>query len=208
MATNPTNRRAFHPAVSILSWLVFAMAVEFCSPHQLVWVAVVAGGLVLPREAARRFLRLAWKAKWLWLALVLLYAYTVPGTYVGGGAYSPTYEGIHAGGLRAARLLVLLAALARLLVEFTPQQLAGGLYVLAAPLDWLKFDRRALAVRLALTWDQVDKMPKKFNWLEELGAPSTPLQGPDEIRLVLPAAGPCDGGLFLGACLLLAVSLA
>jgi energy-coupling factor transporter transmembrane protein EcfT len=208
MAIDPTNRRAFHPAVSILSWLIFAIAVECCSPQQLAWLALAAGGLVLTREAARRFLRLVWKAKWLWLALMLLYAYTLPGTSIWEGAYSPTYEGFQSGGLRAARLFVLLAALARLLVEFTPRQLAGGLYVLAAPLDWLEFDRRALAVRLALTWEHIDKMPQERNWLDELRGSSKLLEAPDEIRLILPATGPSDAGLLLAACLLLAVSLA
>lgn len=208
MATQTKNRRELHPAVSISSWLIFAIAVEICSPHQLIGLALVAAALVFQCEAGLKFLRLLWKARWLWLALLLLHAFTVPGIYLWGGAYSPTLEGLQMGGLRVARLVLLLAALARLLVELSPRQLAGGLYLLATPLDWIKFDRRAFAVRLALTLEQIDKMPQKHNWLEELKSPARHTGSPEEIRFTLPAAGPHDAGLFLAACLMLAVSLA
>lgn len=207
MAISKKDRREFHPAVSISSWLIFAVAVELSSPHQLPWLALAAGLLIFQHVAWQRFVRLLWKAKWLWFALVLLYAFTLPGVYVWQGAYSPTYEGMQAGGLRVARLVLLLAALARLLAEFSPPQLAGGLYLLAKPMDWLNFDRRALAVRLALTLEHVDGQPKKRNWLEELKSPAEPAAGPDEIRLVIPSAGPHDAGVLLAACLMLGTSL-
>lgn len=208
MAIQTKNRREFHPAVSISSWLVFAIAVEICAPHQLSWLALAAAALVFQRAAGLKFLRLLWKARWLWLALILLHAFTVPGIYLWHGAYSPTLEGLQMGGLRVARLVLLLAALARLLVELTPRQLAGGLYLLASPLDWIKFDRRAFAVRLALTLEQIDRAPRKHDWLEALKSPGKLIESPEEIRLVLPEAGPYDAGLFLAACLMLAVSLA
>jgi energy-coupling factor transporter transmembrane protein EcfT len=207
MAISKKDRREFHPAVSISSWLIFAVAVELTSPHQLLWLALAAGFLILHRLAWQRFVRLLLKAKWLWLALILLYAFTFPGVYVWQGAYSPTYEGLQAGGLRVARLVLLLAALARLLAEFSPQQLAGGLYLLAKPLDWFGFDRRALAVRLALTLEHMEGQPKKRNWLEELKSPVEAAAGPEEIRLAIPSAGPHDAGVLMAACLMLGTSL-
>lgn len=207
MAIQTKSRREFHPAVSISSWLIFAVTVELAAPRQLPWLALAAGVLVLHRQAGQRFLRLLWKAKWLWLALLLLHAYTQPGVFVWQGVASPTHEGLLAGGLRVARLVLLLAALARLLTEFTPRQLAGGLYLLSKPLAWLGLDRRALAVRLALTLEHVETRPQKRNWLKELESPTQPVPGPDEIRLSIPSAGPRDAGLLLTACCMLGASI-
>jgi hypothetical protein len=208
MARSNQDRREFHPAVSISSWLLYAMAVEFSPPGHLPWLALPALGLLLHRDAARRFLQLVWKSRWLWLALMLLYAYTLPGVPTWQGHASPSLEGLQVGGLRVARLWLLLAALARLLVEFTPQQLAAGLFVLVRPLAGLEFDRRALAVRLALTLDQVQNAPPSQRWMERLRAAGTSAAGPEEIRLSLPAAGVHDASLLALAGLLLGFVLA
>ncbi len=208
MAIQAKSRREFHPAVSISSWLIFAIAVEICAPNRLDWLALAAAILLISREALQRFLRLVWKARWLWLALILLYAFTMPGVYLWSSVYSPTIEGLQMGGLRVMRLMLMLAALARLLVELTPRQLAGGLYLLAAPLEWFKFDRRAFAVRLALTLEQIDRMPTRQNWLEALKSPGDMTGSHEEIRLAMPEVGSHDAGLLLAACLLLVVSLA
>lgn len=207
MAISNKNRRGLHPAVSIFSWLVFALAVECAPPSQLAWLAVPAIILLFHREAAPRFLRLAWKAKWLWLALIGLYAFTLPGVYLWQGNYSPTIEGLYAGGWRVSRLLLLLVALAWLLAEFSPHQLAGGLYVLTAPFERLGFDRRALAVRLALTLQHLQAKRAERDWLKALRPSAEPAEGPEEIRLQLPAVSVYDGGLLLSACTLLGISL-
>lgn len=207
MAIYDKNRREFHPAVSILSWLFFALAIELASPSQLLWFAFMAAFLLARRQAAQRFVRLLWKARWLWLALVLLYAWTVPGTLVWPSDYSPSREGLQAGLIRVARLVLLLAALARLLSEFSPQQLAGGIYLLAKPLAWLGLDRRALAVRLALTLEYMEHPPQGRNWLDELKSPLDVAAGPDEILLSVAQAGLRDTLLLVAAVVLLGAVL-
>lgn len=208
MARSNQDRREFHPAVSISSWLLYALAVELSSPGQLGWLVLPALLLVLRRDALQHFLRLLWKAKWLWLALMLLHAYTLPGIALWPGYGSPSLEGLQAGGLRVARLLLLLAALARLLVALTPRQIAAGLFVLARPFGLLRLDRRALAVRLALTLEQLQQPPPRRRWLARLRAADALAGGPQTLSLSLPAIGVHDVGLLALAAALLGLSLA
>jgi energy-coupling factor transporter transmembrane protein EcfT len=196
-------RREFHPAVSIFSLLVFVVAVESAATMRLPWLAVAALLLLARSEAWRRFVRLSWKARWLWLALFLLHAWTVPGVLVFPSDWSPTYEGLQAGLLRIARLLLLLAVLARLLVELSPQQLAAGIYLLSKPLGWLGLDRRALAVRLALTLEQMEQAPMQGNWLERLKSPPGHSDESAEMHLTVPHVSVADLGVMLAALALL-----
>lgn len=189
MALQNKNRREFHPAVSISSWLIVAIAIELASPSLLPLFGVLAAFLLLHGEAAYRFARLLWKARWLWLALAMLYAWTIPGTLLWPSEYSPSKEGLQAGFIRISRLALMLAALARLLSAFPPAQLAGGLYLLAKPFSRLGLDRRALAVRLALTLDHLERPAGKRRWLEELKTPFEAAAGPDEIRLSIAQVG-------------------
>jgi energy-coupling factor transporter transmembrane protein EcfT len=208
MAPHNENRREFHPAVSISSWLIVAIAIELATPSMLLWFAAAAAFLLARGEAARRFVRLLWKARWLWLALVLLYAWTVPGTLLWPSDYSPSREGLQAALVRVARLALLLAALARLLSEFSTRQLAGGIYLLAKPFARLGLDRRALAVRLALTLENLEQPLKKRAWLDRLGSPFDTVAGPEEIRLSVAQVGLRDALVLFAAILLLVAVLA
>lgn len=208
MAIDQKSRRGFHPAVSILSWLVFALAVELAAPSHLFWLSFPAVLLVSSRQTLERFAVLVWKARWLWVALLLLYAWTVPGILLFPSAYSPTEEGLSAGVLRVGRLLLLLAALARLLSEFKPQELAGGIYILARPFESFGVDARALAVRLALTLEQVERLPKLGNWLALLKPQTLQAKGADELLLVIPAAGMKDNFVLIAAIAMLGLVLA
>lgn len=208
MATHDDNRREFHPAVSIFSWLIAMLAIELAAPFQLVWLTLPALALLAQGAAARRFARLMWKARWLWLALLALYAWTVPGTLLWPSDYSPTREGLESGLIRISRLVLILAVLARLLSEFTPAQLAGGLYLLAKPFAGLGLDRRALAVRLALTLEQLEHPAKGRKWLDELRAPARMAEGPEEIRMLVAEAGFRDVALLFSAVAMLYAVLA
>jgi len=208
MATQTPSRREFHPAVSIFSWLIFAVAVEYASPARLQWLVVAALLLLASREVWSRFARLAWKARWLWLAMLALYGWTVPGILLWPSEWSPTRAGLEAGILRMERLVLLLAALARLMSALTPPQIAAGIYLLSAPLAWLGLDRRALAVRLALTLELVEKMPKPANWLDKLKLPPTLLEKPAEMHLSIPRVAAWDIGVLVSALALLGVASA
>jgi len=208
MASHDKNRRAFHPAVSISSWLIAALAIELAAVHLLAWLAAAALVLLADASALRGFARLLWRARWLWLALLALYAWTVPGVLLWPSDYSPTREGLEAGLIRMLRLVLMLAVLARLLAEFTPVQLAGGLYLLAKPFAALGLDRRALAVRLALTLEQIERPERNRNWLAELKAPAAKSAGSEEMRMVVTQAGWKDLLVLIAAIALLGLVLA
>lgn len=208
MASHDKNRREFHPAVSISSWLIAALAIELASSHQLAWLAAAALVLLADARALRGFARLLWRARWLWLALLALYAWTVPGILLWPSDYSPSREGLEAGLVRVARLVLMLAVLARLLAEFTPVQLAGGLYLLAKPFAALGLDRRALAVRLALTLEQLEQPDRNRNWLAELNVPAAKSAGPEEMRMAIAQAGLKDVLVLFAAIALLGLVLA
>jgi hypothetical protein len=107
-----------------------------------------------------------------------------------------------------ARLALLLAALACLLSEFSPRQLAGGIYLLAKPFARLGLDRRALAVRLALTLENLEKPLEGRAWLDRLGSPFDAAAGPDEIRLSVVQLGLRDALVLFAAIMLLIAILA
>jgi hypothetical protein len=152
--------------------------------------------------------RLLWKARWLWLALVAIYALTVPGTLLWPSEYSPTREGLETGLIRVARLVLMLALLARLLAEFSSYQLAAGIYLLAKPLSLLGLDRRALAVRIALTLDHLERREKRRNWWEELKSSEDMVAGPDEIRISVAQIGMLEVLMLCIAVMLLGIVLA
>lgn len=206
MATQTPSRREFHPAVSIFSWLLFAIAVEYASPTRLQWLVVAAMLLLASREVWNRFVRLAWKARWLWLAMIILYGWTVPGILLWPSEWSPTRAGLEAGILRIERLVLLLVALAKLMSVLSLPQIAAGIYLLSAPLAWMGLDRRALAVRLALTLELVEKTPKAANWLDNLKSPPTFLGNPTEIHLSIPRVAAWDVGILMSALVLLGLA--
>ena len=207
MAITEKSRRAFHPAVSILSWLIFVLAVELADTEQLILIAPVAGLLLVRQRTFAQFVSLVWKARWLWLALLLMYAWTIPGMLVLPYEYSPTQEGLSAGLLRIGRLILLLAALARLLEEFNPQQLAGGIYILTKPLVMLGLEPRALAVRLVLTLEQVKRQPRGGKWIEQLGVKVDQSAGTDEIIVYMPSVGLKDSLVLFVALVMLGAVL-
>jgi energy-coupling factor transporter transmembrane protein EcfT len=187
MAINPTHRRALHPAVSILSWLIYALAVEWASESVLVLITVLTAIVYgTQRDAVPAFLRLLRRSRWLLLSLGLLYAWTVNGVWIWPalGGLSPTLEGLTMGGERILRLMLLLAALALLLHRLSSGDLVYGLYLLTKPFAKIGFDRRAFAVRLALAmeWARSRDTVKKWRMMDGLElAMSQTESGPEEI---------------------------
>jgi energy-coupling factor transporter transmembrane protein EcfT len=164
-----------HPAARLLAWCGWAVAVEIAAPSRLAILAVAAAtAFLFPfiRPHAGRLLR---RTRWLLFILFVAYALTLPGAplWPAAGWASPTLEGVQGGALRVARLVLMLLGLAVLLATTARPRLIYGLYVLARPLAWLGFDRRAFAVRLGLTLDYVDRdaqTPKRAHWLDALAA--------------------------------------
>ncbi|MHB1145401.1 MAG: hypothetical protein ACYCZS_10925 [Thiobacillus sp.] len=162
-----------HPAARILLWCGWAVAVERAALSPLIILAVASATAFLFAPVRIQLLRLLRRTRWLMAVLLLAYAYVLPGELLWPalGWASPGVEGLQQGTLRTGRLVLMLAGLALLLASTTRPRLIYGLYVLAMPLAWLGFDRRAFAVRLGLTLDYVERAPKPAHWLEALRAP-------------------------------------
>ncbi|MDO9466239.1 MAG: CbiQ family ECF transporter T component [Thiobacillus sp.] len=162
-----------HPAARILLWCGWAVAVERAAQTPLIFLAVAAATAFLFAPVRLQLLRLLRRTRWLLLVLLLTYAYLLPGTawWPALGWASPALDGVQQGVLRVGRLVLMLAGLALLLASTSRPRLIYGLYVLARPLTWLGFDRRAFAVRLGLTLDYVERAPKPANWLDALRVP-------------------------------------
>ncbi len=174
-----------HPAARILLWCGWAVAVEQAAFPFLPFLAVatVTAFLFAPvRHEAWRLLR---RTRWLMAVLLLTYAYSLPGTLVWPSLewMSPSLEGLQQGALRVGRLVLLLAGLAVLLAYTSRPRLIYGLYVLARPLAWIGFDRRAFAVRLGLTLDYVEHAPKPAHWLDALRTLPSDDSGPTTTTL-------------------------
>lgn len=166
-------RPSVHPAARILVWVGWAVAVEAAAPSALIFMAVAAATAFLFAPVRSRLLQLLRRTRWLLAVLGLTYAYVLPGVPLWPelGWASPTAEGLQQGGLRVARLVLMLAGVAALLALTDRPRLIYGLYVLATPLAWLGLDRRAFVVRLGLTLDYVEHTPTPARWLDALRAP-------------------------------------
>lgn len=97
--------------------------------------------------------RLLWRSRWLFLVILLGYAYSLPGPAAlpALGDASPSLAGLQGGGLQAARLALLLLLLDGLVLRLEEGRLLSGLYLLFKGLAWTGLDPERLTVRLALT---------------------------------------------------------
>ena len=167
-----------HSTARILLWCGWAVGVEVVSLRILTILAVVSATAFVFARLRHSAWRLLRRSRWLMLVLLLTYAYTLPGDpiWAAWGAWSPTLQGVSAGAVRILRISLMLIALAVLLVSTSRERLIYGLYVLARPLTFLGFDRRAFAVRLGLTLEYIAQHASSKNvslsqWLAKLTQP-------------------------------------
>jgi energy-coupling factor transport system permease protein len=140
-----------HPAVRILCWLLLAIAVPFLAPSML--VAVSAALVLLTPWAGTELLKLIGRAKWLFVSVFLLYAWSTPGDPVPWmhAAIAPTREGLVAGGMHLWRLLLILTASGLLIIRTPPEDLISGLRILLRFLGRVGVDADRMAARIWLT---------------------------------------------------------
>jgi len=197
-----------HPAARILLWCGWAVAVERAALPELTLLAVVSATAFLFAPVRIQLLRLLRRTRWLMGVLLLTYAFTLPGValWPALGWASPSIDGLQLGSVRVGRVILLLAGLATLLAGTTRPQLIYGLYVLARPLGWLGFDRRAFAVRLGLTLDYVEQAPRPARWQDALLAPLPDASTPTRYTLQVARWQSCDVAVILAGLLLAVLS--
>lgn len=145
-----------HPysASAILLGLATVLAASSREAHPLLLASLV---LILAAviTARRHFGLLFRRSRWLLLTLVILFGWLTPGTPL-PGVPGASQEGLLLAAENLGRLLIALAVVAMLLTALTPAELVAGLRSLLAPLSLLGISRDRIAVRLALTLEEVE----------------------------------------------------
>jgi len=144
-----------HPVSLILLWLALLVAAAARNGLllALVCLALVALAFVAAPMHLRRLLR---RSRWLLLTLFMLFAWMTPGTPL-GWVPGMSIEGLQLAAEHVIRLLLALAALALILQLLSPVELVAGMRSLLAPLALFGLPRDRIAVRLALTLEEVER---------------------------------------------------
>lgn len=193
-----------HPAARLLVWGVAAVALQLIEGSPLYLLAAISLGSA-SLLSGPRLLRLLRRARWLLLAVGLLFSLSTPGVFLlpSLGVFGPTTDGLDLAATHLARLTAVLASLA-LLLEYTPSAaFVGALYGLLSPAASLGMDRERVAVRLMLvmSYAEAARGGDWRDWLE----PAAPARSE---RIVLTAAPwRWHDGLLLAVALLTAAAL-
>lgn len=143
-----------HPASLILLGLAVLLAAS--SRHGTALLAGALGlALVALIAAASDLRQLLRRSRWLLLTMFVMFGWLTPGTplpLVPGA----TQEGLLLAAENMARLLVALTVVALILKALPPPELVAGIRSLLAPLALLNVSRDRIAVRLALTLNEVE----------------------------------------------------
>lgn len=95
------------------------------------------------------------RSRWLILTMLVMFGWLTPGTPL-PGIPGASQEGLQLAADNLARFLVALSTLAMLLKALDTPEMVAGLRSLLAPLALLGFSRDRIAVRLALTLQEVE----------------------------------------------------
>ncbi len=199
-----------HPAIQIILWGVLVAVMQRLALIPLLTMSTVLLTLGAYLSGSK-LLQLLRRTRWIMFSLMLIYAYSTPGTPIIEllGSWSPIREGLLDGVMQLLRLLSALASLAILLNHLHRQALISGLYSLFAPLAWLGISRERCAIRLALTlhYAEVAMLRSHARWqdaLQELQTP--PVDTPHPIELPVYRFGYIDM-FFSGLCLIVVMGL-
>lgn len=178
-----------HPAAQITIWIFLAALAQALHRNALIILASAVLALAM-WVCARRLFSLLRRTRWIFISLLLIYAYVTPGVpcWAPLGAFGPVCEGVMDGLLQLMRLLVVLAGLAILLSWLSLAQLISGLYTLAYPLRYLGLARERIAVRLALTLEYAESamIDTGQDWRASIASLINPVQADiDSIELQL-----------------------
>lgn len=128
------------------------------------------------------------RSRWLLLTMLVMFGWLTPGTPL-ANIPGASQEGLLLAVENLARLVIALSTVALLLKALTPPELVAGMRALLAPLALLKISRDRIAVRLALTLNEVESSRPGGN-----GQP-----GHSEPSIALPASIPGTTDFVLGA---------
>lgn len=176
-----------HPFVKIACFFFLLLLLQYLSPST---IAVLCGLICLLAAVLNfpHFSQLIKRMRWLFLSLLLVYAYATPGEYLAFLPLNvaPSYEGLRLGLMQIAKLLIAVASLSALFASANKSQLMAGLWTLLSPLRLVGLNVERFTVRMLLTLHYVEQMavqPKlklDFSQLDKLAL------APDEPGATLP----------------------
>ncbi len=188
-----------HPFVKILSFVLILLLTNILKDQ---WLIILCAGLCIMAvwSNKRNFLRVVKRMRWLFISLLVIYAFTTPGEYIPELlAYaSPTYEGCVLGLLQITKLLIALASLSLLFASSSKQDLIAGLYMLLTPLKLFGLNVERFSARLMLTLDYVEEFAADanhkvtFNQLDAIHMTANEMPTPQLIALQLSAFNRTD----------------
>lgn len=158
------SRNPLHPTSLMLAWIVFAIAIPQFDFAAMLGASVLVGVSVLYCGLPRCW-QLLRRTRILLITLLLVYAFMTPGTplFSTWEQAAPTLEGLNAGLQQIWRLVLMMGALAALLAYLSRQQLLLAIYGLLSPLKPIGLPVQGFAVRLWLTLDYLENIPKSAN---------------------------------------------
>lgn len=188
-----------HPTTCLVVWFLMLVLIQ-----NLQGSLLVAGLLALPlcgRAALRRCGQLTWRARWLFLSMLVILAWGGAGDPAWDGTMAPSVEGLSDALTQIGRLLLVLMAATILHERIPVADLLSGAHRLLAPLRRWGLDADRGVVRLLLVLRYLETMPRARDWrrlLLALPEPSTsevfeladcPLRGRDYWTLALAVVG-------------------
>lgn len=124
--------------------------------------------LIACRGAGHAWWRYVSRSRWLLLALWLILPYHTPGDAWREQSWAPTLEGIHEASLQAARLVIMLGALAWLFQQLGRAGMVQALWGLFRPVAGAGNGVERLVVRLSLVFSYLDRPADGLNWRQML----------------------------------------
>lgn len=143
-----------HPASQLLLGLSVLLAAS--SRHgmelSLAFLLLAVVAIIASRDHLYLLVR---RSRWLLLTMLVLFGWMTPGTPL-PGLPGATREGLLLAADNLERFLIALAVVALILKALPPVRLVAGIRSLLAPLALLNLSRDRIAVRLALTMQEVE----------------------------------------------------
>lgn len=143
-----------HPASLILLGLAVLAAASSRDGMALYLVSLVLALAALFVAGAHLRLLLR-RSRWLLLTMLIMFGWLTPGTPL-PNLPGASQEGLLLAADNIARLIVALSIVALILKVLPPPELVAGMRSLLAPLAFLGIPRDRIAVRLALTLNEVE----------------------------------------------------
>lgn len=155
-----------HPVIGIVCFFVFGAYVAFGDAAKLITAFLIL--TIVYISSHPRYIDSGWKSirrlRWLFLSIFIIYLWFTPGRPLVSDYANilPTVEGVQLGLLRIASLIVIVLAVNVLVRSISRGGLIASILWLSKPINLIGIPNERLAVRIALTLEDVDKVQSLY----------------------------------------------